>query len=116
MIEHDYTYKIRTAKSDFHLVDLFHEIYPNCDIEIIISVFLRAQELVRIKEDEAHSPDQEPELSSVREQRRYEIAKQYFDLVMVPDIGRYNPSLAKQEARRAVEYADALLAALESTK
>jgi len=51
-----------------------------------------------------------------REQRRYEIAKQYFDLVMVPDVGRYHPDKAKMEASRAVEYADALLAELERTK
>ena len=56
------------------------------------------------------------QMAERREQRRYEIAKQYFDLAMVPNAGRYHPDMAKMEARRAVEYADALLAELERTK
>jgi len=51
--------------------------------------------------------------TALRGQRRYEIAKQYFDLAMVPYVGRYHPDKAKMEASRAVEYADALLTALE---
>ena len=42
----DFIQQIREAKTDMHLVGLLRQIYPECDMPVIVAALTRAQELI----------------------------------------------------------------------
>ena len=42
----DFLQQIREAKTDMHLVGLLRQIYPECEMAVIVAALTRAQELI----------------------------------------------------------------------
>ena len=49
MTNPDFLQQIREAKSDLHLVGLLRQIYPDCDMAVIVAALTRAQELILLQ-------------------------------------------------------------------
>jgi len=45
----DFLQQIREAKSDLHLVGMLLQIYPECEIAVIVAALTRAQELILLQ-------------------------------------------------------------------
>ena len=45
----DFLDQIRTAKTDLHLVGLLSQLFPQCEMAVIVAALTRAQELILMK-------------------------------------------------------------------